>query len=49
MKIEMFHIPPDGDHKTGSEQLKELLEGEPGYINFKPLPPFDEFYIKNYL
>jgi len=49
MKIEMAHIPPDGNNRNGSIQLRELLEGEPGYINLKPLPPWDEFYIKNYL
>jgi len=49
MKIEMAHIPSNENNKNGSDQLRELLEGEPGYINFKPLPPWDEFYIKNYL
>ena len=49
MKIEMAHIPPDRKNKNGSEQLRELLEGESGYTNFKPLLPWDEFYIKSYL
>jgi len=49
MKIEMAHIPPDVNKKNGSDQLRELLEGEPGYINLKPLLPWDELYIKNYL
>lgn len=49
MKIEWAHIPPDGNNKNGSDQLTELLEGEPGFLNYKPLPPWDEFYIRKYL
>lgn len=48
MKIEMAHIPPDENNKNGSDQLRELLEGEQEYLNYKSLPPWDEFYIKNY-
>lgn len=49
MRIETVHIPTDQNGKTGSDALKELLEGEPGYLNFKILPEGDEFYIKNYI
>ncbi len=49
MKIEAVHIPPDKKNSNGSDQLRELLEGESGYLNYKSLPPWDEFYIKNNL
>lgn len=50
LRIETAHIPPEYDRgKTGSDVLKEFLEGEPGYLRLKVLPNKDEFYIKNYM
>ncbi len=52
MRIETLQIEtPDKSIKNGSEALKDWLEGEPGYINFKNnMPPFmDAIYIKDYL
>lgn len=46
MRIETEHIPSEMNNKNGSEALKEFLEGEPGYLNFRKFPS-DEFYIKN--
>ena len=49
MRIETAHIPlEEDDSKTGSNALKEFLEGEPGYLNFKIIAE-DEIYIKNYI
>jgi len=49
MRIETAHIPLEEDgSKTGSNALKEFLEGEPGYLNFKIIQE-DEIYIKNYI
>ena len=50
MRIETLQIEtPDKSIKNGSEALKEWLEGEPGYLNFKNnIPPFmDAIYIKD--
>ncbi len=49
MRIETSHIPSErNESQTGSEALKEFLEGEPRYLNFRIVGE-DEFYIKNYV
>ncbi len=49
MRIETTHIPSEKNgSQTGSNALKEFLEGEPGYLNFKIFTD-DEIYIKNYV
>ena len=48
MRIETEHIPSEENNKTGSDALKEFLEADPGYLNFKKIR-YDEFYIKNYV
>ncbi len=50
MRIETILIP-DTNNKNGSDALKEWLEGEPGYTNFKKdIPPFyDAIYMKDCL
>lgn len=48
MRIETEHIPSEANTKSGSDALKEFLEADPGYVNFKKIRN-DEFYIKNYV
>lgn len=45
MRVETEHIPMGKNNQTGSDALKEFLEGEPGYVNFK-IDQTDEIYIK---
>ena len=35
----------DKNNRTGSDALKEFLEGDPGYVNFK-IDNTDEIYIR---
>jgi len=46
MRIETMHIPADKNNKTGSDALKDFLEGEPGYIKFH-IDRADDIYMKN--
>ncbi len=48
MKVEVVRTPIDQNNRNGSDQVRELLEGEPGYLHYKWIPPGDDFYIKNY-
>ena len=47
MRIETMHIPKEQNNKTGSEALKEFLEGEPGYVKFN-IDNADDIYMKKY-
>ncbi len=45
MRIETMHIPREPNNKTGSEALKEFLEGDLGYVKFN-IDNADDTYIK---
>jgi len=45
MRIETMHIPKQPNNQTGSDALKEFLEGELGYVKFN-IDKADDIYMK---